>query len=283
MTHPHVSASRGIHEQAAALAALSLGTHSLALTGALWVARHWDEGQGRAYLHSFATVPQYVVVFGVMVVAAAALAARAWKRGARPLAWTLGGLAILIPAELTTWQDATSAPWLVATLCVGALGVSVGLVVRGTRTLLQAEQRGILLILGMLVIDMGSDLPFLLADKAADLSRINNTFHNGTLVHTFWLPLSLLAVLASIGYHLWRRRRWEDIARAALGVVGAGLLYGIVEPKERILETLAPGAPEATPLLHAIGWAHIGSVLVVLAALALLYHRARAVARNETR
>lgn len=269
-----------VYKQAAAAAGLSLGTHTLVLTGALRVARDWDAGLSRAYLRSLANVPQYAVVFGVLIIATAALGARAWKRGARRLAWTLGVLALLIPAEMALWRDGSGPGWQVLGLCVAALAVSGGLVVRGTRGLLQAEHRAIMLILGMLVVDMGSDLPFLLADRGAMISRVNNTIHNDTLVHTFWLPLSLLMILASIGYHLWRRRRWEDIVRALLGLVGAYFLYGIVEPKEHILATVAPGAPEATPLLHAIGWAHVGSVLVVIAALALLNHRAVAVARQ---
>ena len=281
--HDAQQTREGVYKQAAALAGLSLGSHTLVLTGALRVARELEAGLSRAYLRSLASVPQYAVVFGVLIIAAAALGARAWNRGARRLAWTLGALALLIPAEMALWLDGSSPGWQVLGLCVAALAVSGGVVVRGTRGLLQAEQRAIMLILGMLVFDLGSDLPSLLTDTAPVLSRINNDFHNDTLVHTFWLPLSLLVVLASIGYHLWRRRRWEDIARALLGVVGAGLLYGIVEPKEHILETLPSGAPEATPLLHAIGGAHIGSVLVVLAALALLNHRAVAVARQVQR
>jgi len=131
--------------------------------------------------------------------------------------------------------------------------------------------RGISVVLGMIIFDLASDMPFLLAGISVDVSYLNNTIHNGTLVHKLWLPLSLGIIGLGVGLALYKKQGkalWWLIPLLALGGI---LLYGVVEPKEAVLAQVAVDSARTAELLHPIALAHLTSFIILLIGVWLLY------------
>ena len=161
-----------------------------------------------------------------------------------------------------------------ALLVVLSLVLAAVLALSGTRRPRVLAARGLWLILGMIAVDLASDLPYLLAGRAIEPSVLNNTLHNGTLVHVLWLPLALTAIGVGLVGVLRRDRDRRALAMLPMLAAGAGLLFGVVDPAEARLAACGPDLACAAAWVPRIGWSHATSAVLLLVAVVLIRPRA---------
>lgn len=254
------------------LTGLSLGALMLVMTAniALWSGR---TSVAETYAGALWGHGQFTVIFVILAGVSLFCSWRLFKAPQRIRSWLHLGVAIGLFAIVIGWRfDAGTGSFSVVASSV-AFGLAAVLIVlpdRNRHRLLEWEQRALLVVLGMLILDLGFDLPnFIGTDDGLCLSYLNNTIHNHTLVHDLWLPVCMLTIGISIIIGVIRDRHLEDLVKLFLLILGAVFLYVLVEPSELELQNVLVDDPAALPLLRIIGLSHIGSVFTVLIALVL--------------
>ncbi len=250
------------------LAALSFGIQSLLLTGVIKLIHNPDDNKGIKFLSLIREPSLHFFLILILAFALTISAIRLFKTGMHLKGSLFAVLAVLIGLNLLHLPA-----FLLIIHSTIIMILSVILASKGMRKFRICAARGIFAVLGMIVFDLASDLPFLFAGKHIEISYLNNTIHNGTLVHLLWLPLSLSLIGFGIGLGLYQKQRGALLWLIPLLAVGGILLYGVVEPNEAVLETVTADSVKAANLLHSIASAHLASFFILLIGVRLLYTR----------
>ena len=251
-------------------AALAFGTQSLILTGAIKIWQNPDNAVARSFFDCITSSIPHIALLLIIALLLLKNALGLFENNQKNRALVLGFSALLFGSNtaIIAYTPSGLLLFIYSIVLMILLASFIPMGIRNPKTL---AARGMFLVLGMIIFDLASDLPFLLSGKNIEISYLNNTIHIGTLVHLFWLPLSLASIGIGIALALYRKQRGSFLWLIPLLALGAFLLYGIVEPKEAQLENLAINSEKASELLHAIALSHSASFIILLIGVWLIY------------